>query len=172
MPRKLVVKFEGKCTERTLTKKFKVGMRVEVSSDEEGYEGAYYAANVVGYLGDCRYLVDYLTLRTSDEKEALREEAESRHVRPCPPYMARIDRYKLFEIVDCWYNDGWWKGEVSKVLPRNLYLVYFSSTGELLKFTHADLRPHQEWIDGRWVIASSSMVRSLNIPSCFNDIAL
>uniref|UniRef100_A0A7N0UDA6 Agenet domain-containing protein n=1 Tax=Kalanchoe fedtschenkoi TaxID=63787 RepID=A0A7N0UDA6_KALFE len=135
--------------------KFEEGMRVEVSSDERGYEGAYYAAEVVEYLGSDRYLVEYLTLRTSDYKQALREEAESRHIRPCPATKLRLNRYRQFEVVDCWYNEGWWSGEVSKVLGGHNYEIHFPSTLEMLEFTHGDLRPHEEWIDGQWVKTST-----------------
>ncbi|KAL9669271.1 hypothetical protein QQ045_006815 [Rhodiola kirilowii] len=153
MPRKLIVKFSGR--ETTAKMKFEIGARVEVSSDEPGYEGAYFTADVVGYAGNDRYLVEYLTLRTNDEKEALREEAEARHIRPYPCYRPRMDRYQRFEIVDCWYNEGWWKGEVLKVLGHHKYIIYFSTTLENLEFSHGDLRPHQEWMDGRWVSAST-----------------
>ncbi|KAL3720357.1 hypothetical protein ACJRO7_005219 [Eucalyptus globulus] len=52
---------------------FGKGKTVEVSSDEKGYEGSWFSAIVIDYIGNDKYLVEYLTLKTDDETEPLRE---------------------------------------------------------------------------------------------------
>lgn len=147
------LKINIKCSGRTLELKFSKGMRVEVRSDEEGYQGSWYTAVIVDCIGPHKFLVEYLTLRTEDESEPLQEKADASDIRPCPPVIQRIDRFKMLEEVDAWYHEGWWVGLICKILDGLKYLVYFWTTNEELVFDHFTLRPHQEWIDGKWVIA-------------------
>ncbi|PIN24988.1 hypothetical protein CDL12_02274 [Handroanthus impetiginosus] len=133
---------------------FNPGERVEISSDEEGFEGAWFAATVLEKLEGGMYLVEYETLRNADDDAMLlREEVDSLHMRPFPPDVGLVDRFEVLEKVDVWYNEGWWVGVISKVLKNDRYSVYFSSSQEEWKFKHSDLRVHQEWINGEWVIA-------------------
>lgn len=141
-------------TRRKFVVHFRKGAEIEVRSDEEGYQGAWYSAIVVDSLQNGKYLVEYLTLKTDDLSEQLREEADASDIRPYPPDINHVHRFALRERVDAWYNDGWWVGQVSSVLHGFMYRVYFWPTKEELEFEHCDLRPHQEWIDGRWVLAS------------------
>lgn len=127
------------------------GTKVEVRSDEEGYQGAWYTAIVVDSMQNGKYLVEYLTLKTDDLTEQLKEEADASDIRPYPPDINHPHCFALHERVDAWYNDGWWVGQVSSVLRGFKYRVYFWLTKEELEFEHCHLRPHQEWIDGRWV---------------------
>ncbi|MCD7446839.1 hypothetical protein HAX54_017901 [Datura stramonium] len=147
------LKIRIKCSGRTLEPKFSKGMRVEVRSDEEGYHGSWYTAVIVDSICQHKFLVEYLTLRTEDESEPLKEKADPSDIRPWPPVIQRIDRFKMLEEVDAWYNDGWWVGLICKILDGQKYMVYFWTTNEELVFDHFTLRPHQEWIDGKWVIA-------------------
>ncbi|KAK2990187.1 hypothetical protein RJ640_014639 [Escallonia rubra] len=131
--------------------KFSNGMMVEVRSDEEGYQGSWYTATLVGWAGNDKFLVEYQTLRTEDESEPLREHANASYIRPVPPEIQRVDRFKMLEEVDAWYNDGWWVGLICKVLDGLNYAVYFWTTNEEMEFGHFKLRPHQEWTAGKWV---------------------
>ncbi|CAJ1963118.1 unnamed protein product [Sphenostylis stenocarpa] len=133
---------------------FSKGAKIEVRSDEEGYQGAWYTAIVVDSLQNGKYLVEYLTLRTDDLTEQLKEVANATDIRPYPPDFKHVHHFALREMVDAWYNDGWWVGQVSSILLSSKYKVYFWSTKEELEFEHCNLRPHQEWINGKWVIAS------------------
>lgn len=133
--------------------KFSNGTMVEVKSDEEGYQGSWYPAVIVDSVGNDKFLVKYKTLKTDDESELLKEKTDASDIRPCPPVIQRLDRFKMLEEVDAWYNDGWWMGLIYKVLDGLKYAVYFWSTNEELEFDHFNLRPHQEWIDGKWVIS-------------------
>nr|KJB12692.1 hypothetical protein B456_002G031600 [Gossypium raimondii] len=140
--------------EKRFRVKFPKGTRVEVKSDEPGYEGSWYSAIIVDSLGNDKYLVEYLTLKTEDLGAFLREEAYASYIRPRPQHARCTRRYKLFENVDAWYNDGWWIGQVIKVLTTWKYAVYFQTTNEVMEFKHNDLRLHQEWINGKWIIPS------------------
>lgn len=144
------LKFKVKCNGRKSAPKFSKGTMVEVRSDEEGYHGSWYTAVIVEILKNGKYMVEYQTLRTEDEAELLKEMADGCNVRPVPPKIERVDRFKMLEEVDAWYNDGWWMGHVSKVLDGFKYLVYFWTTNEEIELHHFKLRPRQEWIFGKW----------------------
>ncbi|KAL2941689.1 DUF724 domain-containing protein 6, partial [Bienertia sinuspersici] len=135
--------------ESTLSK----GSLVEVSSDEDGFEGAWFAASVVEVIKKNKFLVEYRDLRTEDDNDFVREEVDALHIRPRPPEAEKLDKFKQFEEVDALYNDGWWVGIISEVLGDSKYLVYFKSTDEELEFKDDELRLHQDWIDGKWVRA-------------------
>ncbi|KAM7260338.1 hypothetical protein ACFE04_016079 [Oxalis oulophora] len=133
---------------------FHEGMKVEVKSDEPGYEDSWYSALIAESIGKGKYLVEYLTLKTDDGSKLLVEEAKASDIRPYPPNIRRPYSYTLLEMVDVWYNDGWWVGQIGRVLSRQRYSVYFKKTCEELEFDHSHLRPHIEWFDGKWSPAS------------------
>ncbi|XP_048136765.1 protein AGENET DOMAIN (AGD)-CONTAINING P1-like isoform X2 [Rhodamnia argentea] len=153
-PQKAQSQLEMKVAKKMKSNEFTRGTPVEVSSDEDGYRGAWFAAVVVEEVSKGKYLVEYENLRTEDNAEFLKEEADALHIRPCPPEIVVADHFNLFDEVDALYNDGWWVGVVSKVLSKSWYVVYFRDTKEELEFRHSNLRLHQEWIGGRWMIAS------------------
>ncbi|XP_039168383.1 protein AGENET DOMAIN (AGD)-CONTAINING P1-like [Eucalyptus grandis] len=146
---------------------FGKGKTVEVGSDEKGYEGSWFSAIVIDYIG----LVEYLTLKTDDKTEPLREEAYSRYIRPYPPHLP-ARRFKQLGKVDAWYNDGWWVGVISKVLKGSSYVVYFSTSNEELNFNESNLRLHHDWSDGKWVIASwvGTTVGANFVMNCFGGV--
>ncbi|KAG5233060.1 DUF724 domain-containing protein [Salix suchowensis] len=137
--------------------KFSKGMLVEVSSDEDGLKGAWFAATIVEPVGKDKYLIEYQALRTEDDSDFLREEIDTVHIRPCPPQTIMIDRFKKLEEVDALFNDAWWVGVVSRVNTFPKYLVFFKDSNEELEFQHSDLRPHQDWINGKLVTPSKAL---------------
>lgn len=152
-PNKEVLK--TKPNKEVLKVKFGKGMLVEVSSDEDGFQGAWFAATIIKQLKDDKFLIEYKSLRNDDDTEFLREEADIRHIRPYPPDTLVVERFNLHEEVDALYNDGWWVGVITKVLRgEQRYVVYFRGTDEEMEFKHTDLRLHQDWIDGKWVMVS------------------
>ncbi|KAJ0014221.1 hypothetical protein Pint_19560 [Pistacia integerrima] len=139
--------------DKTVTEvKFDKGALVEVSSDEDGFDGAWFAATVVEPVGKDKYLIEYQSLRTEDDTEFLREEVDILHIRPSPPDTVVVDSFNRLDEVDALYNDGWWVGVISKVLTNSKYIVYFKNTLEEMQFEHSELRLHQEWIDGKWIV--------------------
>ncbi|KAF3947705.1 hypothetical protein CMV_026191 [Castanea mollissima] len=133
---------EVKASDATAQKMFSKGTLVEVSSDDDGFEGAWFAATIVKAVGKDKFLVQYQSLRTDDDSGFLREEFDTLHIRPCPPETLVVDHFSLFEEVDALYNDGW-------------------DTDEEIEFKHSDLRPHQDWIDGKWIMASQALMKLL-----------
>ncbi|XP_019452284.1 PREDICTED: DUF724 domain-containing protein 6-like isoform X1 [Lupinus angustifolius] len=133
--------------------RFSVGTPVEVSSDEEGFQGAWFSATVVQVIGKGKFLVEYQSLLADDGSQLLREEVDTHHIRPHPPQT--VDgHFSLLEEVDAFHNDGWWVGMVSKFHDNSRYVVYFRNSSEELEFQHSQLRKHQDWIDGKWTVAS------------------
>lgn len=143
---------------KEMVEQFGKGTLVEVSSDEEGFQGAWFGATVVDRLSNGNYCIEYQSLRNDDDTEFLREEVDNLHIRPYPPEAAVVDRFHILEEVDALYNDGWWVGVISKVLDGQKYIVYFRGTNEEMEFKHSDLRLHQEWIAGKWIIASRALM--------------
>ncbi|CAI0467558.1 unnamed protein product [Linum tenue] len=125
------------------------GMKVEVKSDEIGYQGAWFVATILNVPRKDRYLVQYDNLLTDDETKYLEEEVDASDVRPCPPEVPYNRPYGLLDIVDAWYTDAWWVGRIIRAYREMKYTIQFG-TGEELDFQHAQLRPHQEWSDGKW----------------------
>ncbi|KAH9622093.1 hypothetical protein KSS87_002647 [Heliosperma pusillum] len=142
---------------------FRKGSRVEVSSDEEGFEGAWFVASVMEVLGKGKFLVEYKDLTTEDNTQYVREEVDALHIRPCPPNTEKVDTFKHYDEVDALYNDGWWVGIISDVLGPSKYKVYFKNTNEEMEFKHEELRKHQDWTNGKWVIASEVLPKFLQI---------
>lgn len=136
------------------------GTLVEVRSDEEGFRGSWYAAKVVKVEGQDKYLVQFKGLRTDGDKEFLKEKVDKQNIRPYPPEAIIVDGFDLNEKVDAFFNDGWWEGVICKILKGGRYKVYFKESDEELVFEHCDLRPHQDWINETWVMASQVFVTS------------
>lgn len=134
--------------------KFQKGMLVEVSSDEDGFKGAWFAATIIRLVGTS-FCVEYHNLRADDETALLQETVDPIHIRPVPPETCcGPDPLRLLEEVDAYYNDGWWAGVVSKVVGKKRYVVYFRQWKEEMEFKHNELRPHFDWVGGRWIRAS------------------
>ncbi|KAJ6876601.1 hypothetical protein NC651_029560 [Populus alba x Populus x berolinensis] len=151
--------------------KFSKGMLVEVSSDEDGFKGAWFAASIVEPVGKDKYLVEYKSLRTEDDSGFLREEVNTMHIRPPPPQIVVVDHFKMLEEVDALYNDAWRVGVVCKVNTFPQYVVSFKDTGDELEFKHSDLRPHQDWINGKWVAPSHVCLSYFDFISLFFNVS-
>jgi hypothetical protein len=133
------------------------GDLVEVSSDEEGFRGAWFCARLIKKQG-AGFIVEYRDLVSDeDETKQLREKVDYRHIRPSPPEQSK-DQFNLYEEVDAYENDGWWVGVVTKVLDNHQYIIYFLQTKEEMIFNHAKLRPHLEFIDDKWIEASKALI--------------
>ncbi|KAG6757923.1 hypothetical protein POTOM_038252 [Populus tomentosa] len=129
-------------TGRAPKPKFSKGTRVE------GFQGSWYSATIVEVMENVKFLVQYHNLVTDDETGSLREEAGASDIRPSRPRIQHAYAFKLSEIVDAWYDDGWWMGCIVKVHNKLKNTVHFKTTEEL-EFGLCEL-PHQEWIDRNW----------------------
>ncbi|KAL1545974.1 protein AGENET DOMAIN (AGD)-CONTAINING P1-like [Salvia divinorum] len=129
---------------------FNTGDHAEANSDEDGFEGAWFPVTVLEKTTAGKYLIEYQKLMNDDDTGLLIEEVDELHLRPSPPDVGVVDRFKVNDHVDVFYNDCWWVGRVTKVLVKERYSVYFENPPEELKFEHSDLRVHQEWRNGKW----------------------
>ncbi|MBA0678863.1 hypothetical protein Goari_020182, partial [Gossypium aridum] len=76
---------------------------------------------------------------------------DSLHIRPPPPDIPVPHQFKMFDNVDALYKGGWWKGIITRVLPRgSRYKVHLDNNGKVMEFKHSDLRLHLDWIDRKW----------------------
>ncbi|KAL8540948.1 hypothetical protein ACS0TY_002279 [Phlomoides rotata] len=149
---------EMEVNEDAIEHQFSPGEEVEVSFDDEGFEGSWYAATVLKKIDGGKYLIEFQNL-TNEDGTVLREEIDGLQMRPQPPDIGLVDRFDVHEEVDVWFNDGWWAGTISKVLKIERYTVYFKNTDNELKFEHSELRVHQDWKNGKWYIASKVLNR-------------
>lgn len=155
-PKKLKIRIKKYTGKPNIESKFKKGEKVEVSSDEEGYKGAWFVASIVDTLEKDKFLVEYRDLMNDDGTQLLKEEIDAMFIRPCPPQLQNFGCYKRLQEVDAWYNDGWWKGMVVGLLNGKECFVRFMYN-EVLKFEYSKLRPHQDLFEGKWVISSNKV---------------
>uniref|UniRef100_A0A2P2L4I5 Uncharacterized protein LOC105137022 isoform X3 n=1 Tax=Rhizophora mucronata TaxID=61149 RepID=A0A2P2L4I5_RHIMU len=151
---------QQKLNQRLEALQFSGGEEVEVSSNEDGFGGAWYAATIVHLPPKSalkkkrpKAVVQYKTLITDDGSAHLIESVDPALIRPTPP-PTNTEDLKAFEVndaVDANYRDGWWTGTVAKVLEDSRFRVYFDNPPDVLDFDGKDLRPHFDWIDGKWV---------------------
>ncbi|KAL3849655.1 hypothetical protein ACJIZ3_011537 [Penstemon smallii] len=136
---------------------FKSGASVEVSLEDEGFHGSWYAATVLRShtkktSKKPRLLLEFHTLCSSTSHgQPLREAVDVILIRPIPPREPHR-RFCISEDVDAFHNDGWWEGTVTAVLDGgDRYSVFFRSSREQIDFSGSELRLHREWVYGVWV---------------------
>ncbi|XP_076931804.1 protein AGENET DOMAIN (AGD)-CONTAINING P1-like [Bidens hawaiensis] len=140
---------------------FKPGTEVEISSDDNGFRGAWYTGTVIKPVirnGKQLIQVEYKTLMADESTtKPLRETLNVVQLRPLPPREKGERDFKFSEEVDAYYNDGWWEGVITGVLQANRYSVFFRATREQLEFSATELRLHREWFYGNWVPPSKNL---------------
>ena len=132
---------------------FTQGSRVEVTSNDEGFCGAWFQGTIVKSVGH-KFLVEYDTLKADDEISPLTEVIAEEHIRPPPPVIPVTSGFKLLDEVDAFTNDGWWVGVISEVISDQRFMVYFKAYKEQNEIGIEQLRLHCDWLGGRWMRAS------------------
>jgi len=146
---------------------FNKSEEVEVSSDEEGFRGAWYLATILEFpkpqsqaavksasKKKRKAIVQYKTLVTEDGSAPLVEQVDPHLIRPLPPQnlLKNDGLFQENEAIDASLRDGWWSGVVKKVLDGgSRYMVYFDNPPDVVEFEAKDLRLHLDWVDGNWV---------------------
>lgn len=147
---------------------FTNGAEVEISSDEDGFRGAWYEGIVVRPIqkkqrrnkdedddddessNKLRVLVEYKTLMADKKgKRPLKEAMTLVQLRPRPP-PERRRKFEVSDEVDAYYNDGWWEGVVMELSGDGKYSVFFRGTRDQLEFEESQIRIHREWANGKW----------------------
>ncbi|KAK3194911.1 hypothetical protein Dsin_026221 [Dipteronia sinensis] len=140
---------------------FRKGSLVEVTSNLDGFRGAWFVARVVkaprsSVRRSTRKLtlvVEYLNLLSDDGMKPLRERVSFGFVRPIPPFEMHDDQtFQVNDVVDGYYNDGWWVGVVCHVWEDSkAYTVVFDDPPDSVKFRSSEVRVHLDWVDGKWI---------------------
>ena len=124
--------------------------KVEVCSKQEGFVGSYYAATVIKNYGN-EYAVQYKNLVAEDDQSRpLIETVGENELRPRPPKVLATGFHAL-DVVDAFDNDGWWVGKISGRKGSDSYYVLFDAYGVEISYPTSRLRPHLEWVNGKWV---------------------
>lgn len=126
---------------------FDVGRKVEVSSDREDCQGAWFPAILRKVLKNGFYSVECMNVGTSDKNRP--RKVTINYIRPRPPLL-REKNFNLLEKVDAFFDNGWWNGVITKELENRKYVVYFKQMKREKEFKFWELRPHMEWKDGKW----------------------
>ena len=125
---------------------------MEARSDDDGFQGVWFPAIVLGKKEAGKYLIDCPQLVNCDETGLFEEEVDGLRLRPRPPDGEVPGRLKYNEKVDAFLNDGWWEGKITQTLEEaDRYQVLLDMTKEHLSFTSSLLRPHRDWVNERWV---------------------
>lgn len=134
------------------------GTEIEVTSDEEGFKGAWYRATILESPPKStskkrrKALIEYKQLLADDGSTPLTEHIDPNFIRPLPPQEDTVEKvFGVNHVVDANYRDGWWTGTIRKVLEDGRFRVYFDSPPDVIDFELKDLRVHWEWVDGKWV---------------------
>ncbi|CAH1437061.1 unnamed protein product [Lactuca virosa] len=105
-PQKLSVDMKKKASSSSTTMAFQRGDRVEISSNEKGFEGSYYTANIIARLSKKEYIIQYRTLLKEDGFGPLREVVSADQIQPLPPQIP-VTGFSLGDAVDAYEKDGW-----------------------------------------------------------------
>ena len=135
----------------------KEGDGVEVINCGSGNEYVYYGAMVISPIseGKCTIRFTHLT-EEDDENKPLVEDVPVAMLRPVPEAIPQWE-YRIGEITDGWYNNGWWLGRVVEKVHGTLtqYVIRFEDRSQHA-FAFQDVRLHQEWSRGVWMYAKLS----------------
>lgn len=130
--------------------------RVEVTSEEEGFTGAWFLAKIIDPYPRKKpnhVYIQYETLLDEKSSKPLKEFVNSSLVRPIPPQeRTKVQAFQLNDVVDGFYKDGWWTGVITNVFEENTrFEVTFSNPPDLIVFGAEDLRVHRDWVRGKWI---------------------
>lgn len=138
-----------------LEQRLKKDMHVEVTSDDDGFRGAWYVAKITQdpKLMDNYVEVEYNELLVEDnESKKLTERVHVSFVRPLPPVGKGLNEViEVNDVVDAFFNDGWWVGVVEDVVDDGRkFVVSFDDPPDTMVCRRSDVRVHFDWVDGNW----------------------
>ncbi|XP_056163328.1 DUF724 domain-containing protein 7-like [Syzygium oleosum] len=141
------------------------GSRVEVTSKEQGFKGAWFDAVVVEppvyhkskFKKKRLTLIEYTNLLSEDGHTPLREYSDAIFIRPLPPGEEGEEEegeVAMEEnlVVDTYDRDGWWTGVIARITGEGRYLVAFEDPPHVLEFARHQLRLHWEFLEGKWCL--------------------
>ncbi|TVU34063.1 hypothetical protein EJB05_15888, partial [Eragrostis curvula] len=143
---------------------FAVGAEVEVRLDGPGFRGAHFEATVAARRPRSGgYDVVFSTLLARRGGPPLREFAAATHVRPRPPPPPPGRKFKRFDLVEAFHDDGWWPAVVSVVRQgrKKRYAVSFPLFREQVDLPASLVRPRREFMFGSWEDAQEVLPGSI-----------
>ncbi|XP_048325536.2 DUF724 domain-containing protein 7 isoform X3 [Ziziphus jujuba] len=126
---------------------FSPGEAIEVNLDNELPCIVWSPAIFLGEVCPSYFLVQ--TKNSKIGEDGLHKiTVELHQIRPHPPQVEV--KFGLFEKVDAFDGLCWWVGVIAKVLIDGRYTVTSMRAKEVKEYDGSELRPHLEWVDGRW----------------------
>ncbi|GLT71604.1 hypothetical protein SLA2020_436090 [Shorea laevis] len=110
-------------------------------------------------------VIRFENLRTEEVQELFRK-PRALYFRPSPPEI-NVPHYEEGDEVDGWYEDSWRKGVFLTVLPNSKYIVQLQNVFPEQYLHRSQVRIHQDWTKGNWVIASQRVQEILGIADPF-----
>ncbi|XP_008234140.1 PREDICTED: uncharacterized protein LOC103333121 isoform X3 [Prunus mume] len=125
---------------------FSHGTAVEINLNEDNLLYAWFPAIYLGELGVNSFLLQYKSSNNCDVKVVV----NGHQIRPQPPKSGKTD-FNLMEMVDAFYDMGWWVGEITQILTEEKYMVRLKFTKQVKECSPSELRPHVEWTERGWI---------------------
>ncbi|CAI0402356.1 unnamed protein product [Linum tenue] len=133
---------------------FKPGDRVEVSFDDPGFRGSWFAGTVIRReaKNPNRYIVEYDQLYEDEFGEKLLQETlDWIQLRPPPPPEKKKKvQFKFGDKVEAFHSDGWWEGAITAEHSGGKFAVFLRGSKEQIVFEEKDLRLPVQWVKGKW----------------------
>ncbi|CAM6095076.1 unnamed protein product [Calypogeia fissa] len=145
--------------------RYDVGDHVEVLSEDSGLRGCWFKATVLR-RSFRRLKVRYDDVICEDGNGNLEEWVSSCKIsgpcklgvrisgrpciRPCPAEPTSLVRLNEGEVVDAWWNDGWWEGILCGKGPSGLIHVFIPGELETAILKASEVRASKEWLNGTW----------------------
>lgn len=130
------------------------GMKVEIRSDEKGYEGAWFEGFVKAILksgGSCQ--IQYDKFQNKKGKPCV-EIITLDNMRPSPPDIEMPLNLCEGFYIDAYDTDCWWRGFLVDRVSRGeeRWLVSFPDSGTFQSYPRSAFRMAQEWKGGKWTL--------------------
>ena len=127
------------------------GSKVEVCTDKDGFQGAWFAAKVVSLKRRRTTVTLRFDHRFDDAGAPLVEETKLQLIRPPPP--EDDDTAAALEpndVVDAFYRHAWRTGFVAR-LAADRCAVAFKDPPDVVVVPRAEVRAHWDWVGSNWV---------------------
>ena len=130
---------------------FSLASEVEMDIDKGNSGITWFPMISVGEVGVNCVMLKCESLENDDKNELHGKEIVSaKRFRPRPPQIGDKS-FKLSEKVDVFFGSCWTVGIVTRILEGQKFTVTFKHGKKEADFDHTELRPHLDWIDGKWV---------------------
>ena len=140
---------------------FHYGMKVEVCSDEGGFNGAWIPVTIIGYVANAqrlKFIIEYNSFISDEWTHGHPiDELYSTYIWPLPPVVSLPQDISVDLVVDVFENNCWRTGVVvdsfeSPLSHQKLFEIFFPHNQTLQSYSCSHLRRAHEWVNGRWIL--------------------